>query len=691
MEKYLVPLSKKINGREERNAWVQVFQALPASEEEKKSRGFLFAVVDLKAEEDFDCTAAGKMILNSLKEEYYEDSSGGILASLEHALDVSGQKLISLVSTSVGGKEGIDFNIVVVVLWGAVAYVARMGNAYFGVYRKGRLHAIGSSAINAIKTASGLLHEDDCLVLATKKFKEALSDHVLETALKKESLDEVEESLSSLVKDRVRATALLVKLEVAEVTEGEEAVIFIKDLSNIDIYPVVKKPFNKRVDNLFVTGRIIFNQAIFNFVKLFDFFGKKTTKPLVLLKKLLRILGRLFSFLISLIPVKKIPFLKEPAFRRSANHYQSWTKKHKALVLAVVFGIILLGSVFWNQQQRSLADKKEKLASLLDLAQSKYEEAKSLQSLNPLRAKTLLTDAKASLDQALKLEEKNQQALKLKTSLEGILGESAKTYRISDPTLFYDLTTLKTGAKAEGLRLADSSLVVLDKSRSALYSLSFTSREAKVLIESKSNLSQPSFLSLYRDNLYLFSPIAGLIRYGLKTEMIKPVVNLAPTWQKIVALANYHDNLYLLDVNQNAIWKYVPVEDGYSDGKNFLSEKEKVDLSKAVSLTVDGSVWVLTSEGNVLKFTRGVREDFRIVGLEGIFSNPTKIFTEETLTNLYLLDQKNKRIVVVSKEGEYLAQYVSEKFSDALDVVADEASKKLFVLTQTKIYNVDLR
>jgi hypothetical protein len=687
MEKYLVPLSQKISSQASSEAWSQVFQVIPSSDEEKKNRGFLFAVVDLKAPKGFDTEAAGKLVLSTLKEEYYGHFGGGVLGSLEEAVEVSRKRLVDLATSSPVGSLGIDFNLVAVVLWGAVAYMAKLGESYFGVYRQGRLHLIDQSSPDSVKTASGLLEENDCLFLVNGAFKETLSQsRSVEAILAEESMEEVGEKFANLLKDQRGLVGLVVRLGVEKVTEKEGKVVFTYDSSDVDVSPMIKRPSSDRVKILFTNLKTSYLRVRKSFAETDNFFRKKEVFSSPLLKKW----KNRFSHWLAESPLTGL-LPRQGLGRLGRFVFSTRLKKHRVLLLTLVLGLILAGSVAWTLREQNLAEKKKKFESLMSLAQSKYEEAVLLRTLNPLRAKSLLEDVKLSLGKAKELKVDDQRAETLESLAAQVFTQGRQAHQISDPPLVYDLSDFHPRAKGDGLSLTGQKLAVLSKDPPALYSLDFSSKEAKVLTESSSTLPQPFFLTSYEQYLYIFSGSSGLIRYNLNTNSAYPIVDFSSEWQNIVDLEAYHKNLYLLDTGGNAIWKYLPTDDGYSAGRNYFSDKEKVDLSKAVSLAIDGSIWVLTSDGGLFKFNQGQREDFRVAGLEGNFKNPTKIYTGENLANLYILDKGNQRVVVISKSGNFVGQYVSEKFSSAADLAADETRQKLFVVAGPKVYSVDLR
>ena len=98
-----------------------------------------------------------------------------------------------------------------------------------------------------------------------------------------------------------------------------------------------------------------------------------------------------------------------------------------------------------------------------------------------------------------------------------------------------------------------------------------------------------------------------------------------------------------------------------------------------------------TTDGNINKFTKGASDTFAITGLETALSGPTKIYTNASDDNIYVLDNGNSRIVVFDKTGKYKNQYQAGIIKTAKDFDVLEKDKKIYVLSDGKIYEVDLK
>lgn len=136
----------------------------------------------------------------------------------------------------------------------------------------------------------------------------------------------------------------------------------------------------------------------------------------------------------------------------------------------------------------------------------------------------------------------------------------------------------------------------------------------------------------------------------------------------------------------------------YTSGiKIYKNESEWVTnekLSSAVSLVIDGSIYVLTKNGEVLKFTSGKNEDFEVKGLDKPMTNPTQLLTGVDFKNLYILDKGNKRVLVLDKNGVLVKQFIPklgiEMWGDLKGISVSPDEKQLFVLSGTKLYKLML-
>jgi len=76
-------------------------------------------------------------------------------------------------------------------------------------------------------------------------------------------------------------------------------------------------------------------------------------------------------------------------------------------------------------------------------------------------------------------------------------------------------------------------------------------------------------------------------------------------------------------------------------------------------------------------------------------TDATQIFTSPELDNIYLLDPKNKRVVILTKPdsygtSKYFGQVVFEKLDGVQDFYVEKGEKKLYLMTGQEIYRTDI-
>ena len=121
---------------------------------------------------------------------------------------------------------------------------------------------------------------------------------------------------------------------------------------------------------------------------------------------------------------------------------------------------------------------------------------------------------------------------------------------------------------------------------------------------------------------------------------------------------------------------------------------DEAGINDSISLAIDGSIYVLNTSGTLSKYTSGVKDAFTVKDIDKPFSGPTQVYTTADLTNLYVLDKGNLRVVVLDKEGKFKAQYVlkdgSKSWEEARSISVSTDEKFLYLLSGSKIYKIML-
>ncbi|MDE2840419.1 MAG: hypothetical protein OXM03_07300 [Chloroflexota bacterium] len=198
--------------------------------------------------------------------------------------------------------------------------------------------------------------------------------------------------------------------------------------------------------------------------------------------------------------------------------------------------------------------------------------------------------------------------------------------------------------------------------------------------------------------------LAGLIQildsdnrlFQVINDETPQVVQLpAASIQEPRASATYDQNFYLLDAGANDVLRFRPVGIGvYGEPEGYFGINSGVDLSQASDLAIDGSVFILFSDGTINRYISGVRDhEFSLATLPSPLGTlPGAIFISQGMGSLYILDGENDRIVQVTTEGVFQRQILAPNrlFATAIDLYVNQGETYLWIVGPTSVTRVSL-
>lgn len=143
------------------------------------------------------------------------------------------------------------------------------------------------------------------------------------------------------------------------------------------------------------------------------------------------------------------------------------------------------------------------------------------------------------------------------------------------------------------------------------------------------------------------------------------------------AMAVYLTYLYLVDGENNKIYRYPRAEGGFGAGASWL--KEEVGLENASDVAIDENIY-LASGDKIIKLFKGKTAELNFESSATPIAF-NKIFTDGATAGIYVLDKANGRVVKFSKNGEIISQYYNEALEGARDLAVDEKNNKAFITT----------
>ncbi len=335
----------------------------------------------------------------------------------------------------------------------------------------------------------------------------------------------------------------------------------------------------------------------------------------------------------------------------SAPSFPSLSKKRKLfLAVSVLLVLLLIVSILLTKKNQELTKRQKLFEQVYPASQKQYDEGKALENLNKSLARNYFEKAKTALNSAL-----NQFPANTK--------EHQQTQ------------TLLTQVDTELAKLNDLHTLTPTEGKS----------DASPILQIEKDTPGVMYVTLDDTALYYANAIGitSIDSSGKKKVIIKNEND----WKNLAGFATYQGNMYVLDT-KNGVLKYVAAASGYTKTSYFKGATP--DLSPAVSMAIDGSVWILLKDGNILKYTRGQSNNLKVKGLDKPFVNPTRIFTNKDSSNVYVLDIGNSRIVKLGKDGSYETQYTTDTLKTAQDFDVSEKDKFLYFLQDSKIWQIPL-
>jgi len=186
-----------------------------------------------------------------------------------------------------------------------------------------------------------------------------------------------------------------------------------------------------------------------------------------------------------------------------------------------------------------------------------------------------------------------------------------------------------------------------------------------------------------KNSLILLAENNEFYEFNLLSKTSSRLALTLPAETKAQDMVIFNNNIYLLDSQNSQIIKCANL----ANCQSWL--KEKNDLSNAVSLAIDGSVYVLSQNGEISQYFNGVKKESIQSKLRPFSNDFFKIQASQELQNIYLADKTKKRIAIIDKNGQLIKQYIDQGISNIEDFQVGPDEKTIFILADEKIYKIN--
>lgn len=362
--------------------------------------------------------------------------------------------------------------------------------------------------------------------------------------------------------------------------------------------------------------------------------------------------------------------------------------EYRLITLIVLIAILFTGSLLVINNKKKVDQQNEKFNNLSVQIGEKIDSIEAaLIYKDRERAQELLSEAKQLLDQLkpeIKTEIAQQQNTynKLENRLEAQINKIYKLESINNSQILAEFviqpeTNILLGPKNILYIAEEGKVYKVNSQRKTLDKVAELKQQIKKIVS-----WQKDKIILSGDNNLIW--LMDINNYSLNKLNLK----LPDDNSQLTDINSYSNKIYALDKTTNNIYKYRYNKGSFGEPDKWL--QQNVNLDQGKEILVDGNVWITTRDGLIKKFFKGKQEIFSLKGLYEPLGKEIKLWTDENLTHLYIVDQEKNRIIITDKAGRVKRQLLGDNLESIRSVVPNDTESELYILTTHHIYKFKL-
>lgn len=391
---------------------------------------------------------------------------------------------------------------------------------------------------------------------------------------------------------------------------------------------------------------------------------------------------------------EKIQFKYSPIlwFNNLINWFKGLSKRNKALIIIIIICLLLLlQNLFVLDIKNKKVEKEQAHTKLVTLIEQKQNQIDaSLLYNNESAAKKFLEEMKELLTQLpQETTEQTAQLTELTREYEQQLEKVRYVIKIDSPVELANLINLNSNAKASSIVLINNTIYAGDSEQKSIYSVNLEDNLVIATADLELSINKLAYPAQAQDNNIYYFNLDSVIKFDTEVEKMGRLTIDLKEQGDIIDMDSYNNKMYLLDRQNNQIYRYNISAESLTNIQPWL--EGQADLTDVVSMSIDGYVYLLEKNGELLKYLRGQRQDFELEEVEPGLEQVEKLIVSPELKYIYILEPINQRLVIFDKTGKFLLQYKSDQFTNLVDFTVDETNKKIYFLNNTSIYEVEAK
>ncbi|MBM3256422.1 MAG: hypothetical protein FJZ04_03070 [Candidatus Moranbacteria bacterium] len=311
------------------------------------------------------------------------------------------------------------------------------------------------------------------------------------------------------------------------------------------------------------------------------------------------------------------------------------------------------------------------------------------------KARKNLTQAINLLDQATHSGEWGIKALKLKRGIEEELAGLEKIENISEATKIWSAPTDK-GTFKKLAWVKSGSLHLISEKWFGDLKITDASVTPEDYQRDQFDLTDKNiwFIKALDRSLIILPQEKSMIVVNPNEKTISAKKPLGNEFKESFSAAgSFDNNVYFFDPGENEIKLFAYENDNLAFKRNWLKPESRDEFknSPVLSLAIDGSIYSLTLNGQISRFSGGKKTNWKAEDLTAkIEGKGSVLLTNAALKNLYVLNPENKKIIAFEKEtGKLKFQIQNNLLGQAVDFQIDEGKKEIYFIIPKALFKVN--
>jgi len=353
-------------------------------------------------------------------------------------------------------------------------------------------------------------------------------------------------------------------------------------------------------------------------------------------------------------------------------------RKRISLLLGIILVIVLSLSTYFGYQKNKTQKVEKQYQTLKTEIEFQIENINKTKSLSLDSAREAATVAQTTIEKMVALKIHQSEIENYNSQLKTILSQTGSSESFS-PDFLYDTTQIISNPQFQKIIFNDDKIYLLDPTNGRIDYFDTNSKLAKpVLISDK--IKTATNLTLDKTNLYLMD---NENIYLVNKSDLTSKISLADI--KASDFKFWNGLAYVLDSENQTIWKFTPNSTGFSKAQNWLKNDVKLDLG-AASLSINGKIWVLYQSGSITSFLSGVKQEF-VPSQTAQFTKTDNLDVTQQKEFLSFVDNNNI-IYIYQKSGELLSKRNLGSLK-VNDIAFNETDNVIYILcSDQKIYSI---